>query len=121
MIPTFFFSERGWLALEPMANHLRQSTLFAAAVGLLTLLLRKNHAQPRHWLWLAASVKFLVPFSLLVAAGSQFQWRTAPAVAPAVSAAIGQISQPFAPPPIPAVATHTAPIASSLVLVLVAV
>ena len=33
----------------------------------------------RYWLWLAASVKFLIPFSLLVSLGSQVEWRQAPA------------------------------------------
>jgi hypothetical protein len=32
--------------------------------------LRRNHARARHAIWLSASVKFLVPFSLLVFAGS---------------------------------------------------
>ena len=54
----------------PVLNHLWQSTLFAAVAGLLTLLLRRNRARTRYWLWLAASVKFLIPFSLLVDAGS---------------------------------------------------
>ena len=49
-----------------LLNHLWQSTLFAAAVALLTLALRNNHARARHRLWLIASLKFLVPFSLLV-------------------------------------------------------
>jgi hypothetical protein len=31
-----------------VANHLWQSTLFAAVAGLLTLALRKNHARTRH-------------------------------------------------------------------------
>jgi bla regulator protein BlaR1 len=53
-----------------MIDHLWQSTLFAAIVGLLALLLRKNRAQTRYWLWLTASVKFLIPFSLLVVMGS---------------------------------------------------
>jgi hypothetical protein len=57
--------------LIALANHLWQSTLFAIAVGLLTLLLRKNSARIRYALWLAASVKFLVPFALLTTAGSQ--------------------------------------------------
>src|ERR1017187_10179831 len=53
-------------------NHLWQSTLFAAVAALLAFLLRKNQARLRHWIWLAASVKFLVPFSLLVSMGAQF-------------------------------------------------
>jgi hypothetical protein len=61
-----------WTALAPaMGNHLWHSTLFAITAGLLTLALRKNRARARYWLWLAASVKFLVPFSLLVVVGSR--------------------------------------------------
>ena len=65
-------------SLSPLANHLWQSTLFAGAAGLLTLALRKNPARVRHWVWVAASLKFLIPFSLLVALGSNVGWRTAP-------------------------------------------
>jgi bla regulator protein blaR1 len=64
-----------WAAIAPaLGNHLWQSTLFAIAAGLLTLVLRKNHARVRYWVWLAASVKFLIPFSLLVGIGSQLAW-----------------------------------------------
>ena len=87
MIPTY---------LSPLANHLWQSTVFAGVVLLLAFALRKNHAQARYWLWLAASVKFLIPFSLLVSAGSQVEWRDAPAVAAPLTMAVEQISQPFA-------------------------
>jgi uncharacterized protein (TIGR03435 family) len=59
-----------------MTDHLWESTLFAAATALLTLILRNNPARVRHWLWLAASVKFLIPFSLLVGIGNHFGWRT---------------------------------------------
>lgn len=55
-----------------ITNHLWQSTVFGAVAGLLTLVLRKNHASARYWVWLAASVKFLAPFALLVALGSHF-------------------------------------------------
>ena len=59
-----------WAAIAPgLANHLWQSTLCLAAAALLTLALRKNRAEVRYGLWLAASVKFLIPFSLLVAVG----------------------------------------------------
>jgi uncharacterized protein (TIGR03435 family) len=85
--------------IQALASHLWQSTLFAGAVGLLTLFLRRNRAAVRHALWLAASAKFLVPFSLLIAIGSQVQWRKAVAAGhPRVSSLIGQISQPFAMP-----------------------
>ncbi|HET8549922.1 MAG TPA: M56 family metallopeptidase, partial [Bryobacteraceae bacterium] len=84
-----------------IANHLWQSTLFAVAVLLLALAFRSRRAQPRYWIWLAASLKFLIPFSLLVSAGSQLEWRTAPAVAPAVSATVEQISEAFTPLALP--------------------
>jgi bla regulator protein blaR1 len=97
--------------LPYLANHLWQSTLFAAAAALLTLALQKNRAQTRYWLWLAASVKFLIPFSLLVDVGSHWGRHAAPAITPPVlSYVIDQASQPFSP-----LATTTAPPASPLV------
>ena len=80
--------------LQPLANHLFQSTLFAAMAGLLALALRRNRAQIRYCLWLTASIKFYIPFSLLVAAGSHFAPHTAPKAALSiVSPAIEQIAQ----------------------------
>ena len=89
-----------WDAIAPgLGNHLWQSTLVALAAGLLTLLLRKHHARARYWLWLAASVKFLLPFSWLVALGSHLAWsRVAAASQPGLYFAIEQIGQPFTPP-----------------------
>src|SRR5579863_6360556 len=81
-----------------LANHLWQSTVFALAAGLLTLVLRRNHAQTRYSIWLAASVKFLVPFVLLVSAGSRLQWAHTSVPAPRLSIAMEEISQPFTPP-----------------------
>jgi bla regulator protein BlaR1 len=49
-----------------LGNHLWQSTLFAAAVWMLTMVFQRNQARVRYCLWLAASLKFLLPFSLLV-------------------------------------------------------
>ena len=68
--------------LSAMANHLWQSTLCAGLVWALSLGLGKNRAAVRYRLWLAASLKFLVPFSLIVKAGSIFAWRTVPAASP---------------------------------------
>ena len=56
-----------------LIDHLWQSTLFCAAIGSIALLLRANSAAVRHWLWMLASLKFLVPFSWLVALGQQLQ------------------------------------------------
>ena len=51
--------------IRALLDHLWQSTLFCAAIWSITLALRANPAAVRHWLWLLASVKFLVPFSAL--------------------------------------------------------
>src|SRR5580658_10329342 len=95
--------------LALLANHLWQSTLFAAAAGLLCLALGKQRAQVRYGVWLAASVKFLVPFALLVSIGSQFHWRAAASIAQSpVPVTMEQISQPFArPTSAPALAVPT--------------
>jgi bla regulator protein blaR1 len=82
--------------ITALTNHLWQSTLFGAIAALLTLVLRKNHAAARYWLWLAASVKFLVPFALLINLGSHWGWHKAQAQA-TVALAIDQFSRPFAP------------------------
>jgi bla regulator protein BlaR1 len=82
--------------LSPLANHLWQSTLFGAVAGLLTLALRRNHARVRCWIWLAASLKFLIPFSALIALGGQVHWRPAPNTTPYnVSILVDQVSEPF--------------------------
>jgi len=78
-----------------LMNHLWQSTLFVIVVWLATVALRKNSARVRCWLWTAGSVKFLVPFSMLVGLGERFQWRAAPAaVQPAVSFVMQDILAP---------------------------
>ena len=83
--------------LSPLANHLWQSTLFSAAAWLLALAVRKNRAAVRYWIWMAASVKFLIPFSAIVSIGSRLGWRAAPITAqPQLTLAINEISRPFA-------------------------
>ncbi len=57
-----------------IADHIWQSTFVVAVVWMLSRLLRANSAAVRHWLWLAASMKFLVPFWLLTQAGSLIEW-----------------------------------------------
>jgi len=56
--------------ISGLINHLWQSTLFCVGAWLITLALRANSASLRHWVWLLASLKFLVPFSLLFYVGS---------------------------------------------------
>src|SRR3982074_1087806 len=69
MISTFLSTIWTTIA-RSLGNHLWQSTLFACLIGLLILVLRNNRAQIRYWLLLAASLKFLVPFSLLIGIGN---------------------------------------------------
>jgi bla regulator protein blaR1 len=75
-------------------DHLWQSTLFAGLAAVLALALRKNQARTRYWLWLIASAKFLVPFSLFVALGQRIEWSSAP-TAQKLTVVVRQISQPF--------------------------
>ncbi len=86
-----------WTAIAPaMANHLWQSTLFAAAAAVLTLALRKNPARVRYCLWLIASLKFLIPFSLLVSLGSHLvKPHVAVTAQSGVYSAVEELSQPF--------------------------
>ena len=56
--------------IAALLNHLWQSTLFCGGAWLITLILRENSAALRHTIWLVASLKFLVPFSLLFYLGS---------------------------------------------------
>ena len=69
--------------IAALLDHLWQSTLFAGGAALLVLALSRNEARIRHGVWLAASMKFLVPFSLLTALGA----RLAPAIPPIVKVA----------------------------------
>jgi bla regulator protein blaR1 len=89
-----------WSAIAPaLGNHLWQSTVFAGVAALLTLILHKNRAQARYWLWLMASMKFLVPFSLLAGVGSRLAWTHGAAGTRAgLYLAMEQVSQPFSWP-----------------------
>lgn len=50
-----------------LLNHLWQSTLFGTLAAAAAWVLRREGAHVRHGIWLAASLKFLLPFSLLAA------------------------------------------------------
>jgi beta-lactamase regulating signal transducer with metallopeptidase domain len=82
-----------------VGNHLWQTTVFAAVVWLTTLFLRRNQARVRYGLWLAASVKFLIPFSLLVGLGSLLPKPHHVVVAMPVSYAVDTVAQPFTETP----------------------
>jgi bla regulator protein BlaR1 len=84
-----------------LTNHLWQSTLFTFAAWLVAAALRKNGAHVRHRIWFVASLKFLVPFSLLMSLGSALPAWTPATTAVAAQAArelsvtVDQIVQPF--------------------------
>ena len=82
-----------------IANHLWQSTVFAAAAWLLTLALKKNQARARHWIWMAASLKFVIPFALLVALGGHFaRPRTVAPPSTLLAYSVEDMSAPFVTP-----------------------
>jgi bla regulator protein BlaR1 len=94
--------------VNSVVNHLWQSTLFAAAAALLALALRKNQARWRCRLWLAASIKFLIPFSVLAGIGSQLGWPSTRPVSAGLSFLFEGVGQSFAPPVV-----HRAAVAAS--------
>jgi bla regulator protein blaR1 len=92
-LPSFMLTGAG----AAVANHLWQSSVFAVAAWLTALQLRRNRAHVRHGIWLAASVKFLIPFSLLIDLGGFLR---KPQHAPlslqtTFSTAMSVVSQPF--------------------------
>jgi uncharacterized protein (TIGR03435 family) len=89
----------------PLVNHLWQSTLFTLAAALLAWAFRRHSARLRHALWLAASLKFLIPFSLLVSAGSSLPTPVAPAPITRAAAQATEIFIPITPQPQPGLPT----------------
>jgi uncharacterized protein (TIGR03435 family) len=66
--------------------------------GLMTLAFRNNRDHLRYGLWLSASLKFLLPFSLLISLGSRLEWAPAAhaaAVRPAITLTMARTSRPF--------------------------
>ena len=101
-------------SLSAIATHLWQSTLFTGIVWLAALALRANGARVRYWLWTAASLKFLVPFSWLVAFGAAFQSRTVPAtVTSAAASVIADVLAPVTIAPVAAAGAATPGLAGS--------
>ena len=107
-----------WNSVAPgLGNHLWQSTLFALIAGSLTLLVRRQQARIRYGLWLAASLKFLAPFSLLVSLGNYMAWsRTSHAAESGAYVVVEQISRPFQPHAVPAMPQAGLSMASPIAL-----
>ena len=81
-------------ALEvTIATHLLQSTVCVGIAALLAFALRRAPARTRHAIWLFASVKFLVPFSLFTAAGAYFGARASALTTPSVSVVVRWLDQ----------------------------
>jgi bla regulator protein blaR1 len=95
MMPKYFSATEATM-VPALANHLWQSTLFALVAAILTLALRRNQARIRYHLWLAASLKFLLPFSLLISLGGHLArpplWVNAQG---GLYTAVKEIGQPF--------------------------
>jgi uncharacterized protein (TIGR03435 family) len=95
-----------WNDVEPIANHLWQSTLVLVICALLASRLRHTRAHVRHWLWLAASIKFAVPFALVAQVGRLLPSLSdltpafmVPPVAGAVVLPFPEVIGPFVDPP----------------------
>jgi beta-lactamase regulating signal transducer with metallopeptidase domain len=77
-------------------DHIWQSTLFAAAAGLLTLFFRTNSAGVRYGIWLSASLKFLFPLAILTAGGTALSgFLPSNLPAPTVMTTFDGAAQPF--------------------------
>jgi beta-lactamase regulating signal transducer with metallopeptidase domain len=83
-------------------DHLWQSTLVAGVIAILTLIFRNNSAGMRYWLWFAASLKFLLPFSLLAEIGRRCFAHPVAASSLALLQRIEPATAPFAALPAPA-------------------
>ena len=84
--------------LAALADHLWQSTWVAAGAALLVWIFRRHRASVRAAIWLAATLKFVIPLAALVAVGRVVPWSDVPAKAPAGAVAVVQaVSQPFTP------------------------
>ncbi len=84
----------GWFV--SIINHLWQSTLLVLLALLLTWVLKRNQARTRYWIWMVASAKLLVPFSLFVAIGEWLRPAAAPLTqSPAFASVIVNMAQPF--------------------------
>jgi uncharacterized protein (TIGR03435 family) len=91
--------------LGAIGDHLWQSTLVAVGAAALTLILRGNRAQVRHALWLAASLKFLLPFAALIAAGRRLGIAPPAASLPdridlQINFVVGTVTRPFSAQPL---------------------
>ena len=86
-------------------NHLWQSSAFAAIIALAVWTLRHNSPRARYWLWLTASLKFLIPFWWIVSAAARLELPpNAPSLrvlpVTAISTYFAPVSMPVNPVPV---------------------
>lgn len=96
--------------LDALFDHLWQSTMFAAGAALLTLAFRRNRAQVRHWLWLAASIKFLIPFAALLWVGTRIELVPIERSGQTVVGFLDNAAQPFSQPVPPRLSMRGRPV-----------
>jgi bla regulator protein blaR1 len=85
-----------------LKNHLWQSTVFLLFTALIALCMQNNHARVRFWIWFAASIKFLIPFSILIALGATLApSRQLPSAEITGLHMMYKVSQPFTSAPAP--------------------
>lgn len=85
-----------------LVNHLWQSSCFALLAALVAFLLRDYSPKVRYWVWLSASLKFLIPFAVLVSVGNQVPRPVAhsrPSSDPVFPNTLVQIAEPFSAAP----------------------
>jgi uncharacterized protein (TIGR03435 family) len=73
--------------------HLWQCSAFVAAAWLLACAMSRYPARARFWVWMCASIKFLVPFAWLASLGAR--WAKPQSAPIAVYTIIEEFSQPF--------------------------
>jgi len=79
-----------------MTAHLWQSTLFAGLAALLALAFRRQRAGIRYCIWMAASLKFVIPFAVLIEIGTHIPWPAAvPLARPHLTLAAPDFSIPL--------------------------
>ena len=96
--------------ISAVLDHLWQSTLLAAVIGILAVAFRQARASVRYGLWLTASVKFLVPFAALSTLGRLLSHALRPPVE-ADTVFIARAAEPFSQPAV----TMAAPLAHAAI------
>jgi uncharacterized protein (TIGR03435 family) len=87
--------------LDMLWDHVWQSTLFAAGIAALAFAFRRHSAGVRYWLWLAASVKFLIPFAALLWIGTTIEIVPITRSGQTIVGVLDNVAQPFTQPDVP--------------------